>query len=152
VRKESVLLINRIVQVEFGGIFLPPDNLQNEAALDYILTAVSGTIYGRDLYPDVFSKASALLCTIIKQHVFLDGNKRTGIEVARLFLAKNDHSLITRPEDADYIIEVAKCTIGLTEAASWLREKSVPRAAPRDCPRERQEGRAAAEEGSEAQC
>lgn len=126
-RKESILLINRIVQAEFGGIFVPPDNLHNEGALDYVLESISGAeIFGHEIHGDVFSKASALLCTIIKQHVFLDGNKRTGLESTRLFLARNGYVLTTRPRHAEYIMEVARCTAEEEETAAWLRELSLP--------------------------
>ena len=40
---------------------------------------------GDDLYPDIFSKASALGHSIIRNHAFLDGNKRTGYMSMRLF-------------------------------------------------------------------
>lgn len=44
---------------------------------------------GADLYPDLFAKAAALARGIICGHLFLDGNKRTGMEAAILFLEYN---------------------------------------------------------------
>lgn len=41
---------------------------------------------GEDLYPDLFSKAAVLGHSIIKNHPFVDGNKRTGFEAMRLLL------------------------------------------------------------------
>lgn len=95
--------------------------------MDYALEAISMPIYGEDLYPEIFSKASALICSIVKRHVFRDGNKRTGIEAARLFLAKNDYLLTTQPDDADYILRVAECTADQNAVSAWLRQKSVAR-------------------------
>jgi len=47
------------------------------------------TFEGKDLYSDIFSKAAALLDSIIRNHPFLDGNKRTAIGAACLFLERN---------------------------------------------------------------
>lgn len=44
---------------------------------------------GKELYPDVFLKAAALLDSLINNHPFVDGNKRTGITAAALFLQAN---------------------------------------------------------------
>lgn len=47
------------------------------------------TFGGEELYSDVFSKAAALMHSLIRNHPFVDGNKRTGIAAAGLFLAQN---------------------------------------------------------------
>lgn len=44
---------------------------------------------GKELYPDVFLKEAALLDSLINNHPFVDGNKRTGITAAALFLQAN---------------------------------------------------------------
>jgi len=44
---------------------------------------------GKELYPDVFLKAAALLDSLINNHPFVDGNRRTGITAAALFLQAN---------------------------------------------------------------
>ena len=36
------------------------------------------TVFGQDAYPDIWSKAAALMHSIIRNHPFLDANKRTG--------------------------------------------------------------------------
>ncbi|MEJ2707929.1 MAG: type II toxin-antitoxin system death-on-curing family toxin [Anaerolineales bacterium] len=41
---------------------------------------------GRDLYPDLFSKVAAWMESCIGNHPFVDGNKRTGLTVAGIFL------------------------------------------------------------------
>ena len=125
VSKRSILLINSIVQSEFGGYFCPPHNLQNEPALDYVLAAIESPIFGRDLSPGLFEKAAALMCAIIKQHVFFDGNKRTGIEAARLLLAKNNFTLKTDPVDSDFVIKVSTGEVDRAALAEWLRVKST---------------------------
>lgn len=93
------------------------------------------TIYqsfgGIDLYPTLEDKASALLYFIVKNHSFIDGNKRIGATIFVYFLEKN-HSLYkdgkerinndalacltilvatSRPEDKDIILELIKTII-----------------------------------------
>jgi death on curing protein len=40
----------------------------------------------KELYPDLFSKAAALMDSLVRNHPFVDGNKRTAITAAALFL------------------------------------------------------------------
>jgi death-on-curing protein len=44
------------------------------------------TFDGNDLYSDQFSKAASLMDSLIRNHPFVDGNKRTAITVAALFM------------------------------------------------------------------
>jgi len=81
----------------------------------------------QDLYPDLFTKAAALMDSLIRNHPFVDGNKRTGISAAGLFLRINDYWL--NPSN----IELEKFTIGVAqskypveEIAVWLKTNSKP--------------------------
>ena len=47
------------------------------------------SIFGDDAYPDLFTKAAALLQSLVANHAFVDGNKRMGWVVAVTFLAAN---------------------------------------------------------------
>lgn len=58
-------------------------------SLEGILGALDQTFGGRALYPSVEAKAAHLLYFIIKDHPFIDGNKRIGSLLFILFLAKN---------------------------------------------------------------
>jgi death-on-curing protein len=47
----------------------------------------------RDLYPTIYTKSAALMDSLIRNHPFLDGNKRTGIAAAAMFLRMNGYQL-----------------------------------------------------------
>ena len=94
--KGDIILINRLTLKRHGGHFVPPFNLLNEASLDYLIEAVKGEIYGKELYSSISEKASLYVFSIISNHVFQDGNKRTGLETALLFLKLNGYEL--KPE------------------------------------------------------
>ena len=46
-----------------------------------------------ELYPDIFAKSAALMESLIKNHPFIDGNKRTAITSSAIFLQVNGHNL-----------------------------------------------------------
>jgi signal transduction histidine kinase len=51
--------------------------------------------HGEDLSPDPFSKAAALRDSLVHNHPFVDGNQRTGVAAAGLFLLQNGYRLDT---------------------------------------------------------
>jgi len=84
------------------------------------------TFDGKELYPDLFTKTSALMDSLINNHPFLDGNKRTGITVAGLFLLINGWKLTASPQDLETItLRVASEGVEITALASWLRKNTV---------------------------
>ena len=48
------------------------------------------TVFGEDAYPDLWTKAAALLHSIVKNHALVDGNKRLGWLATAVFLEIND--------------------------------------------------------------
>ncbi|MCJ7584226.1 MAG: type II toxin-antitoxin system death-on-curing family toxin [Anaerolineales bacterium] len=63
------------------------------AMLESAVARPQTTFGGKDLYPDLFTKVAALLDSLINDHPFVDGNKRTGITAAALFLRRNGYRL-----------------------------------------------------------
>jgi prophage maintenance system killer protein/predicted XRE-type DNA-binding protein len=60
-----------------------------QGKFEAIIGAINQTFDGQDLYPTVEQKASHLLYFVIKNHAFVDGNKRIGAILFIYFLAKN---------------------------------------------------------------
>lgn len=84
------------------------------------------TYEGRDLYPNVYAKAAALLQSICLNHPFTDGNKRTAWAVALKFLWDNGiHLKAKTKEAADFMVAVDNQKPSLLEIAKWLRTRSV---------------------------
>ena len=80
---------------------------------------------GNDLYPDIFTKAGALMDSLIRNHPFLDGNKRTGIASAGLFLVLNGfHLTMTNFEMESFTLSVAQSQQTIEETANWLKNHS----------------------------
>jgi len=76
--------------MRYGGRYVEANNnLSNTSSLEYILEAIQYPIYGVDKYPSLIDKAAALAWWIIEGHIFIDGNKRTGMQAAIEFLEIN---------------------------------------------------------------
>jgi len=90
---EQIVQVNRRMIELWGGSFSPPNNFHNRSSLEYILSAIAFTIYGHVLYTTLEEKAVALGYEIITTHVFLDGNKRTGIYMTWSFLMTNGRNM-----------------------------------------------------------
>jgi death-on-curing protein len=77
--------------------------------------------------PDLNDLAAAYLFGIVKNHPFVDGNKRTGFAAADLFLYFNGLSLEAEPEDIiQFVTMVAAGEIDETGAAAFLRDHTEP--------------------------
>jgi len=62
--------------------------------VDSAINSIYATFDGQDLYPTIEEKGARLGYSIISNHAFLDGNKRTGLHVMLVFLALNDVDLV----------------------------------------------------------
>lgn len=79
----------------------------------------------RALYPTVHEKAAALLQSLIMNHPFIDGNKRTGITAAAVFLEMNDVYLTASSNELeDFAIHVATQSLSVADIVVWLRQHS----------------------------
>jgi death on curing protein len=86
------------------------------------------TFGGQELYPTLVEKAAALGFSLIKNHPFVDGNKRTGHAVMELFLTLNDQTLTAGvDEQVDIVVQVASGKISREGLVDWLRAHVNPR-------------------------
>ncbi|KAB2770578.1 type II toxin-antitoxin system death-on-curing family toxin [Brucella anthropi] len=76
--------------------------------------------------PDIFDLAAAYLFGVLKNHPFVDGNKRTGLAAADLFLYFNGFSLEAVQEDIiQLVLMVSTSEIDETGAAAFFRDHTV---------------------------
>jgi death-on-curing protein len=72
-----------------------------------------------------FEKAAALMESLINKHPFVDGNKRTGITCAVLFLKQNGISFSAKNAELEkFTLRVASSNAGRSEIAKWLKKRS----------------------------
>ena len=83
--KPQILLLHEQLIAETGG----SSGLRDEGMLDSALNAPFQTFGGEDVYPSLQQKAARLCFGLVKNHPFVDGNKRIGAHVMLVFLALN---------------------------------------------------------------
>jgi death-on-curing protein len=83
------------------------------------------TFDGKELYPTPLDKAAAILESIVKNHPFTDGNKRTGYVLARLLLM-NDQLDIEAEQNQKYqfVISISTGELNFEQIKEWLRKYS----------------------------
>lgn len=118
---EQVLFIHARVIAETGGLHGVRDVLLLESAV----ARPRATFGGHDLYADIYHKAAALMESLINNHPFLDGNKRTSISSAGLFLRRNNLRLEASQKGIEkFTVDMALKKKSLEDAAAWFREHS----------------------------
>jgi death on curing protein len=86
------------------------------------------SVGGEDAYPDLWTKAAALLQSIVKNHALVDGNKRLGWMATAVFLELNGVSPTQASNDDVYelVMKVAAGETPLEEIAAHLRRLAEP--------------------------
>lgn len=96
--------------------------VRDPALLESALAAPQSGMDGEYFHTDVFDMTAAYLYHIVQNHPFVDGNKRTGLACAYLFLAINGHELECDPDElADMVLEVAKGGLDKEGVATFVR-------------------------------
>ena len=108
----------RVIEVSGGS-----QGVRDQGLLESAIYRPQASFGGHDLYPDLFSKAAALGHSLIKNHPFVDGNKRTGFESMRLFLRMNGFDLRMGEEQKFvFILSIASDPdINEHRIGEWLR-------------------------------
>lgn len=121
--KTQIIRINHTQVENYGGNFIPPHNFLHEENLDYLLEAVQAEMFGAPLYPEVHHKAGLYMFNIISNHIFQDGNKRTGLQAAMIFLLSNGYNLLPDDETLiNFTLSVASGEQTLEEVQAWFEK------------------------------
>lgn len=118
---QQVLFIHARLIVETGG----EAGVRDVGLLASAVARPQATFDGQELYPNLFAKAAALMSSLIQNHPFLDGNKRTGITAAALFLRRNGRVLhISNAELESFTLRVVNERLPVADIAHWLERHS----------------------------
>ena len=100
----DVLDIHEYQIQRFGG----SDGLRSIELLESAIAMPSATFDGRYLYPSIPDMAASYLYHLVKNHPFVDGNKRVGSMAALQFLSMNNYYLdATNEEYTELVLQVA---------------------------------------------
>jgi len=89
--------------------------------LEYVLDAVREIGDQLDLKPAMVKKAAYLLHSLISQHPFVNGNKRTAFELVKLFLRLNGFEIGAKSQETySFLAEVAAGRVSLIKTEEWI--------------------------------
>ena len=120
---EQVLFIHHRLITETGGM----DGILDINLLISATGRPQATFDGNDLYADIFDKATALMDSLVRNHAFVDGNKRTAITATGLFLRLNGHALdVSNTEMVQFTLSCAQSQKTIEDITAWLKQHSKP--------------------------
>jgi len=120
---EQILFIHYRLVDETGG----EHGLQDLGILESAAVRPRQTFDNQELYSDIFEKSGALMESLVNNHPFIDGNKRTGIACTVLFIRQNGFTFsATNSELEKFTLRVASSKIKQAGIAQWLKKHSLP--------------------------
>ena len=118
-RHRQVLWVYRRVIEETGG----SPGIRDNGLLQSALARPQATFGGRDLYPTLFEKAAALAESIVRNHPFVDGNKRMAWECLDLTLEMNGFRVTASANQSfDLLMRIIERKATVQDVAEWLSQ------------------------------
>ncbi len=118
---EEVLEINAQVM---GGRHA----LRDRGLLESAVARPQASAFGVDAYPDLVNKAAALLHSLVLNHAFVDGNKRTAVLVTLVVVDLNGHTgRWTTGETMGFMLGLANHQVELDDVIAFLGDRMHPR-------------------------
>lgn len=120
--KKQVLTLHSQLVAETGGI----DGLRDEGMLESALHAPFQSFAGEEVCPSLQQKAARLCFGLVKNHPFVDGNKRIGTHAMLVFLALNGIDLdYTQDALSRIILSLAAGDINQNDLLRWIIEHQM---------------------------
>lgn len=117
----QVIFLHDISIKKYGG----SPGLRDINLLHSAVERPSTSFNNQDLYPSIFDKAAALLQSLLKNHPFVDGNKRTALLAATTFLRINGYKLTnTHLKEVEFTVSVDTKNLLIEQISKWLKEHS----------------------------
>ncbi|MBN3946322.1 MAG: type II toxin-antitoxin system death-on-curing family toxin [Nostoc sp. NMS7] len=121
--EEVLELYHHIVEQSGGSA-----GISNMGGLESAIAQPQMTFAGEELYPTIVEKASALGFSLIKNHPFIDGNKRIGHAAMEVFLVLNGFEINAALDEQERVIlQVASGELVRDEFSEWLQNQIVPK-------------------------
>jgi len=120
----ELLELHERILVQSGG----STGIRAIGGLESAIAQPRMTFDGQELYPTLAEKAAALGFSIIQNHPFVDGNKRTGHAAIEIFLLVNGFELEKSVDEQEKVIlQVASGKMSRAAFADWLQTAVVKR-------------------------
>ena len=113
----DIILVHRELIKRYGGV----EGIRDNKILKYATQKPYMTAFGEDLFPTVVDKLASFLESIIKNHPFNDGNKRTAYHVVKNILIRNGYNVNLGYDQArPFLAKIATNDLDVEEISEWL--------------------------------
>ncbi len=117
----DILALHQKSIIDFGG----SPGIRDIGLLESAIARPFQTFGGEDLYPTIFEKAAALAESLIVNHPFVDGNKRTGMLAMSGFLIVNNFYFTADSADFyNFVINISTGSLSFEEIVEWLKNNT----------------------------
>ena len=107
INKRMIATINKLsLEMTGGEKYVGKNNLFRGSKLDFVDRIKTNKIYGMVEFQTIFHQAAAYMYYTLKNHPFIDGNKRTGLATAITFLQWNE--IAFSPFDENLVFDFVK--------------------------------------------
>ena len=118
---EDILLIHSAVVDETGG----SHGVRDMNALLTMEALPQQAMFGNELYETIWKKSATYVRTIIFNHPFIDGNKRSAMACADMFLQFNGYEIKVKKGGVEtFALSVIEKRLDIAEIAVWFKENS----------------------------
>ena len=116
---ETAIKIHSILIERFCGSI----GIRDKNLLESALARPFQTFDKKDLYKTPIEKSAALIESIITNHPFIDGNKRFGYVIMRLFLMDEGLDIeATEDQKYNFVVEIARGDFKYPEICKWIKK------------------------------
>lgn len=114
---KDVLLLHNLVVEKSGGSY----GLRDLGLLESAVARPQASFGGEGLYPTLFLKVGELLHNLLRNHPFVDGNKRTSMYAAMTFLELNGYKFVAKQKEVvQFALKTENEKLSVEEIAKWL--------------------------------
>jgi death-on-curing protein len=118
---DGLVWMHTVAVEEFGG----SSGLRDRGLLESALARPLASFGGRNLYDTPFKRAAALAESLVLNHGFVDGNKRTAMYAMAAWLEREGYVIeAARGELRDLALAIASHELSMEQIAAWLEQRS----------------------------
>jgi death on curing protein len=118
---EGLVWMHTVAVEEFGG----SPGIRDRGLLESALARPLASFGGRNLYDTPFKRAAAVAESLVLNHGFVDGNKRTAMYAMAAWLEREGYVIeAERGGLRDVALAIASHELSLEQIAAWLEQRS----------------------------
>ena len=116
---EQIIELHDALIKKFGGL----SGIRDRNLLESASATPMMTVFGKEIHKSVYDKTASYLFSILRNHPFIDGNKRTASAAALLFLRTNGKDLNYKiNEFEEFIVQIAKGMFDIVAISNYLEK------------------------------